>query len=144
MTVCQPVYHIYLPAVYLSIPHCAAMQIRRRLPRCNQPELEPDVRCSQYPQYTKPARLPSGSVRRGSCLPATRPHKKLFSACTFPDLKNIFDTFLPQLLLYPNPTGPLNGEAAALMMREPEKYAARIKGTPAHHSTLPLPGLRTQ
>ena len=70
--------------------------------------------------------------------------QKLFSACTFPDLKNIFDTFLPQLLLYPNPTDPLNGEAAALMMREPEKYAARIKGTPAHHSTLPLPGLRTQ
>ena len=43
------------------------------------------------------------------------------------DMLNVFDVFLPQLLLYPNPTDPLNGEAAALMMREPEQYAARIR-----------------
>ena len=43
------------------------------------------------------------------------------------DLLNVFDTFLPQLLLYPNPADPLNGEAAALMMREPEHYAMRIR-----------------
>lgn len=43
------------------------------------------------------------------------------------DLLNVFEVFLPQLLLYPNPTDPLNGEAAALMMREPEQYAARIR-----------------
>lgn len=47
------------------------------------------------------------------------------------DLLNVFDVFLPQLLLYPNPTDPLNGEAAALMMREPESYEARIRGTPS-------------
>ena len=28
-----------------------------------------------------------------------------------------------QLLLYPNPTDPLNGEAAALMMRDADGYA---------------------
>jgi hypothetical protein len=41
---------------------------------------------------------------------------------------NIFEVFLPQLLRYPNPTDPLNGEAAALMMREPKGYEAKVKG----------------
>ena len=41
---------------------------------------------------------------------------------------NIFEVFLPQLLRYPNPTDPLNGEAAALLMREPRSYEARVKG----------------
>lgn len=43
------------------------------------------------------------------------------------DLINVFDMFLPQLLRYPNPDDPLNGEAAALMLREPDKYNARVK-----------------
>lgn len=44
------------------------------------------------------------------------------------DMINIFEVFLPQLLRYPNPTDPLNGEAAALMMREPKSYDAKVKG----------------
>jgi ubiquitin-conjugating enzyme E2 H len=44
------------------------------------------------------------------------------------DMINIFEVFLPQLLRYPNPTDPLNGEAAALMMREPKTYEAKVKG----------------
>lgn len=43
------------------------------------------------------------------------------------DLVNVFEVFLPQLLLYPNPTDPLNGEAAAMLMRDPAAYAARVK-----------------
>eukprot|EP01137_Pigoraptor_chileana_P032247 Opistho-2@21328 len=43
------------------------------------------------------------------------------------DLLNVFESFLPQLLLYPNPTDPLNGEAAALLMREPEAYKSKVR-----------------
>ena len=43
------------------------------------------------------------------------------------DLVNVFETFLPQLLLYPNPADPLNGEAASLLMRDPQRYAARVR-----------------
>lgn len=45
------------------------------------------------------------------------------------DMINIFEVFLPQLLRYPNPTDPLNGEAASLLMREPKTYEAKVKGT---------------
>ncbi len=52
------------------------------------------------------------------------------------DMINIFEVFLPQLLRYPNPTDPLNGEAAALLMREPRSYDARVKGEyPLHDRT---------
>ncbi|KAJ4785528.1 Ubiquitin-conjugating enzyme E2 5 [Rhynchospora pubera] len=44
------------------------------------------------------------------------------------DLLNVFEVFLPQLLLYPNPSDPLNGEAAALMMRDRAAYEQKVKG----------------
>ena len=53
------------------------------------------------------------------------------------DLVNVFEVFLPQLLLYPNPSDPLNGEAAALLMRDPGQYAARIRGTGLSRAALP-------
>ncbi|KAB5595590.1 Ubiquitin-conjugating enzyme E2 H [Ceratobasidium theobromae] len=43
------------------------------------------------------------------------------------DMINIFESFLPQLLRYPNPSDPLNGEAAALLMREPKSYEAKVR-----------------
>jgi hypothetical protein len=44
------------------------------------------------------------------------------------DLINIFDVFLPQLLLYPNPKDPLNREAAAMLIRDEKKYKERVLG----------------
>ncbi|POY76210.1 hypothetical protein BMF94_0405 [Rhodotorula taiwanensis] len=43
------------------------------------------------------------------------------------DMVNIFETFLPQLLRYPNAADPLNGEAAALLLRDPKAYDAKVK-----------------
>lgn len=43
------------------------------------------------------------------------------------DLINVFEVFLPQLLLYPNASDPLNGEAASLLLKEPQKYNEKIK-----------------
>ena len=57
---------------------------------------------------------------------AARSHDSLLTYHS--DLINIFEVFLPQLLRYPNPNDPLNGEAAALLMRHPTEYENKVKG----------------
>lgn len=44
------------------------------------------------------------------------------------DMINIFEVFLPQLLRYPNPSDPLNGDAAAVLLRDPKKYEVKVRG----------------
>ena len=55
------------------------------------------------------------------------------------DLINIFDTFLPQLLLYPNPTDPLNNDAASLQLKSEEQYTAKIKEYVGLYASAHLP-----
>jgi ubiquitin-conjugating enzyme E2 H len=52
------------------------------------------------------------------------------------DLLNVFETFLPQLLRYPNASDPLNGEAAALLLQNPDRYAQRVREHTARHATM--------
>ncbi len=42
------------------------------------------------------------------------------------DLINIFDVFLPQLLLYPNPSDPLNRDAGCLMQKDKDRYNEKV------------------
>lgn len=43
------------------------------------------------------------------------------------DLSNIFDSFLPQLLAYPNPHDPLNSEAASMFHHKPDEYVRKVQ-----------------
>lgn len=43
------------------------------------------------------------------------------------ELKNIFDVFLPQLLIYPNPSDPLNPIAANMMIKNKEEYEKKVR-----------------
>ncbi|PKI85256.1 hypothetical protein MVES_000966 [Malassezia vespertilionis] len=51
------------------------------------------------------------------------------------DCINIFETFLPQLLRYPNPTDPLNGEAAAMLLRDADAYDRKVRAFVAAFAT---------
>jgi ubiquitin-conjugating enzyme E2 H len=51
------------------------------------------------------------------------------------DMINIFEVFLPQLLRYPNPSDPLNGEAAALLLRDSTTYEAKVKDYVSRYAT---------
>jgi ubiquitin-protein ligase len=42
-------------------------------------------------------------------------------------LLNVMEHLLPQLLSHPNPLSPLNGEAAALLLRSSKDYDARVE-----------------
>nr|AFK33447.1 unknown [Lotus japonicus] len=43
------------------------------------------------------------------------------------DLINVFEVFLPQLLLYPNASDPMNADAADLMLKDPAAYEQKVR-----------------
>lgn len=86
----------------------------------DQPDVEPHVRwVHASARAVSPHRPPP--LIPGSC-------HGLLALRSGADLVNVFSVFLPQLLRYPNPTDPLNGEAAALMLRDAEQYNKRVQG----------------
>ncbi len=52
------------------------------------------------------------------------------------DLVNVFQVFLPQLLLYPNPADPLNGEAASLALRDKSAFDTRVREHVRKHASV--------
>lgn len=51
------------------------------------------------------------------------------------DLLNVFEVFLPQLLLYPNANDPLNGAAASLYLRDQASFNSTVKAHVAKHAS---------
>ncbi|KAL2321868.1 hypothetical protein Fmac_026247 [Flemingia macrophylla] len=60
-------------------------------------------------------------------LPDAYPYKSPSIGFIWLDLLNVFEVFLPQLLLYPNASDPLNGDAASLMMKDKKLYDQKVK-----------------
>ncbi|KAJ3447547.1 ubiquitin-conjugating enzyme e2 h [Anaeramoeba flamelloides] len=55
------------------------------------------------------------------------------------ELSNIFETFLPQLLLYPNPNDPLNKEAAKLLQTNPKEFNKKARRITRRYATCYTP-----
>ena len=51
------------------------------------------------------------------------------------ELTNVFERFLPHLLRYPNPSDPLNGEAASMLINDPDEFARVVKEYVALHAS---------
>lgn len=127
------------PCRYISSKH--RWNVWVRLSRCHKSDLESNVwlyHCTAYafPGFVSQYRLALNAIKK-SRIPSLifLTHKQTHIHNTHClDLVNIFSTFLPQLLLYPNPSDPLNGQAAALMMKNPDAYSQRIRGD--HKKTI--------
>ena len=49
-------------------------------------------------------------------------------------LRDVFETYLPQLLLYPEPTDPFNLPAATHLQKAPEEYASYVRAHTLRHA----------
>ncbi|KNG77778.1 ubiquitin-conjugating enzyme [Plasmodium falciparum IGH-CR14] len=53
-------------------------------------------------------------------------------------LVNVFEVFLPQLLTYPNPSDPLNSDAASLLMKDKNIYEEKVKEYVKLYASIPV------
>lgn len=51
------------------------------------------------------------------------------------DLLNVFEVFLPQLLLYPNASDPLNGAAASLYLKDVGRFNQTVQDHVSRHAS---------
>ncbi|XP_049847840.1 uncharacterized protein LOC126304710 [Schistocerca gregaria] len=57
------------------------------------------------------------------------------------DLLNVFEVFLPQLLLYPNPSDPLNSNAASIYLRDKNEFEMVVKKHVEMYASSPRVGI---
>ncbi|KAL2902602.1 Ubiquitin-conjugating enzyme E2 5, partial [Bienertia sinuspersici] len=75
-----------------------------------------------YVEFQGPTESPyhGGAWKIRVELPDAYPYKS-------PSIGFVNKIYHPNLLLYPNPSDPLNGEAAALLMRDKAAYEQKVK-----------------
>jgi len=94
-----------------------SFRVRCELPE-NYPFTSPSVGFEPFTMYHPNVDYRSGSV----CLDViNQTWTPLYS------LVNVFDTFLPQLLTYPNEADPLNAEAASLSLTNKKEFAKKVR-----------------
>jgi ubiquitin-conjugating enzyme E2 H len=106
-----------------SLYEGASFTVRCQLPQ-DFPMKSPSV-CFQTRMWHPNIERDTGSV----CLDVLR---QRWTPVT--TLVMIFSVYLPQLLLYPEPSDPFNEEAAKMMAREPELYAAYVRAHVAKYA----------
>lgn len=77
----------------------------------------------------------TSSIKPGHLCSVLIPLSTTLDLTNLLDMINIFEVFLPQLLRYPNPADPLNGDAAVLLLREPKTYENKVRDYVSRYAT---------